>query len=149
MASLTVTRTIDAPPEAVFAPLADHARYDRFRGIRRAELLREGDPPPNGAGALRRVTIGPLRFDEEITEFESPSRLGYRIIRVNVPFAHEGGTISLSGRDRTEVVWTTTYRVPTPLIGGIQERIWTLVLRRGFRRLLEDVERIATAERST
>jgi hypothetical protein len=32
--------------------------------------------------------------------------------------------------------------VPTPLVGGVQERIWQPVLTRGFRRVLEDVERM-------
>ena len=59
MSSVHVTRSIPAPPEAVFDLLTDHADYDRFRGIGGSELLGEGDPPPNGVGALRR--IGPAR----------------------------------------------------------------------------------------
>ena len=45
MRSLTVTRRIEAPPEGVFDLLADHAHYERFRGINGSELLREGEPP--------------------------------------------------------------------------------------------------------
>jgi uncharacterized protein YndB with AHSA1/START domain len=143
MRSLTVTRTIAAPPEGVFDLLSDHAHYDRFRGIRGSELLREGEPAPNGVGALRRVLIGPLRFDEEITAFERPSRLDYLIVRLNAPLDHKGGTIRLREEDgATRAEWTTTFRVPTPLVGGVQERVWELALRRGFGRVLEDVERM-------
>jgi hypothetical protein len=59
MRTLTVIRSIPAPPERVFDLISDHAGYVRFRGIRRSELLREGRPPPNGVGAIRRVLIGP------------------------------------------------------------------------------------------
>jgi hypothetical protein len=142
MPRVEVTRKIEAPAEAVFDLLADHANYDRFRGIRRSELLREGDPAPNGVGALRRVWVGPLRFDEEITAYKRPSRLDYLIVRVNVPFEHERGQIRLSQENgATRVEWTSVFRIPTRVIGRVQERIWAPVLGRGFRRVLEDVER--------
>ena len=142
MPTVEVTRTIEAPPEAVFDRLADHANYDRFRGIRRSELVKEGEPAPNGVGALRRIWAGPLRFDEEITAYERPSRLDYLIVRLNVPFEHDGGQIRISEEDGgTRVDWTTTFRIPTPVIRGVEERIWVPILRRGFRRMLEDIER--------
>jgi hypothetical protein len=147
MPTVEVTRTIEAPTEAVFDLLADHANYDSFRGIRRSELVRDGDPPPNGVGALRRILIGPLRFDEEVTAYERPSRLDYLIVRLNVPFEHEGGQIRLSHvGGATTVDWTSTFRIPIPVIGRVQERVWALALRRGFRRVLEDVERMLTAQ---
>jgi uncharacterized protein YndB with AHSA1/START domain len=149
MRTVTVTRSIDAPPEGVFDLLADHARYGRFRGIRRAELLRDGEPPPNGVGALRRVIVGPLRFDEEVTAFERPLRLDYLIFEINAPFEHEGGTIRLTKENGgTRAEWSTTFGVPTPLVGGVQERLWALALRRGLGRVLEDVERMLADERA-
>ena len=69
MRSIHVTRSIPAPPEAVFDLLTDHANYDRFRGIDGSELLRDGDPSPNGVGALRRIRARPFRFDEEVTAY--------------------------------------------------------------------------------
>jgi uncharacterized protein YndB with AHSA1/START domain len=141
MRSVHVTRSIPAPAEPVFDLLADHANYDRFRGIRGSELISEGKPPPNGVGAMRRVLIGPLSFDEEITAYESPSRLEYLIVRLNAPYEHDGGRIRLAERGGwTKVDWTSSFRVPGPL-GGAQERVWAYALARGFRRVLEDVER--------
>jgi ribosome-associated toxin RatA of RatAB toxin-antitoxin module len=143
MRSIHVTRTIPAPAEAVFDLLADHANYDRFRPINGSELLREGDPAPNGVGALRQIKVRPLTFEEEVTAYERPTRLDYLIVKLNVPFEHHGGSIRLSGDgDATEVDWRSSYTVPTPLIGGLQEVIWQPVLARGFRRVLEDVERM-------
>jgi hypothetical protein len=42
------------------------------------------------------------------------------------------------------VDWTSTFRVPIPLVGGLTERVWDPILTRGFRRVLEDVERITS-----
>jgi uncharacterized protein YndB with AHSA1/START domain len=48
--TLTVTRSIPAPPERVFDLISDHAEYVRFLGIRRSELLREGGRPRTASG---------------------------------------------------------------------------------------------------
>jgi uncharacterized protein YndB with AHSA1/START domain len=143
MRSIHVTRTIPGPPEPIFALLTDHANYRRFRGITGSELLREGEPAPNGVGAVRRIESTPFRFDEEVTAYELPTRLDYLIVDLNVPFEHHGGSIRLTpDGDRTHVDWRSSYTVPTRLVGGLQEAIWKPLLSRGFRRVLEDVERM-------
>jgi hypothetical protein len=145
MRTVHVTRTIPGPPEPIFDRLADHANYDQFRPIHHSELVREGDPAPNGVGALRRIKVWPLVFEEEITAYERPSRLDYLIVKLNIPFKHEGGTITLTqDGDATLVDWRSTFAVPTPVIGGPEELIWQPVLTRGFRRTLEDVERMVS-----
>ncbi len=143
MRTIHVTRTIPAPAADVFDLLADHAHYDRFRGINGSELVREGDPAPNGVGAVRRIKVTPLSFDEEVTAYERPSRLDYLIVKLNVPFEHHGGSISLTPEgEATHVDWRSSFTVPTPVVGGLQELVWTPMLTRGFRRVLEDVERM-------
>jgi uncharacterized protein YndB with AHSA1/START domain len=145
MRTVRVEREIAASPEPIFDLLTDHADYDRFRGITKSELLREGEPAPNGIGAMRFVLVRPLRFEEEIVAFDRPSRMDYVIRKINVPLQHEVGSIRLSpGEATTRVVWTSSFRVPTPLVGGLQEWLWALALARGFRRVLEDVERMTS-----
>jgi len=145
MREVHVTRTIPAPPDEVFDLLADHANYDRFRAIHASELITQGDPAPNGVGALRRIKVRPLVFEEEITVYEPPTRLDYLIVKLNIPFQHHGGSITLTADGYgTHVDWRSSYTVPTPLIGGPEELVWQPVLSRGFRRVLEDVERMLT-----
>ena len=142
MRTVRVVRGIEAQPEAVFDLISDHARYDRFRGVRSSELVREGEPPPNGVKAIRRVQIGPISFDEEVTAFDRPTRMDYLILRINAPFQHRGASMRLlEDRGRTIVEWTSSFTVPA-LLGAVQEGVWALALGRGFRMMLEDVERI-------
>src|SRR5262245_37003199 len=139
MRTVHVERTIEAPIEAVFDVLTDHANYDRFRPIGGSRLLRRGDPPPNGVGALRAVDVRPLHFEEEITAYERPTRLDYKIVKLNIPFDHEGGSIRLEPRgNATHAIWTSRYRIPTPVIGAVAAIPMQLMLKRGFRRVLED-----------
>jgi hypothetical protein len=145
MQSIHVTRTIHAAAEPIFDLLADHANYERFRPIHASRLLREGDPPPNGIGALREIQVRPLTFEEEVTAYERPIRLDYLIVKLNVPFEHHGGSITLAPEgDGTAVDWRSSFAVPTPVVGRLEEFVWGPVLERGFRRVLEDVERMLT-----
>jgi uncharacterized protein YndB with AHSA1/START domain len=137
--SVRVERRLAATPEAVFEIVSDHARYDRFQGIRRAELARTGRPKPNGVGAVRWVWIGPLRFEEEVTAYDAPRRLDYVIRRVRwLPFRHEGGSIRLEPDGAgTHAVWTSTFEIPVPLLGRVLDRVFARELARGFGRVLE------------
>jgi uncharacterized protein YndB with AHSA1/START domain len=147
MRTIHVTRTIPAPAETVFDRLADHANYDRFRPIHASELVREGDPAPNGVGALRRIKVRPLVFEEEITAYERPSRLDYLIVKLNFPFDHHGGSIRLTpDGEGTHVDWRSSFTVPVPVVGRAIEIPWEITLRRGFRQVLEDVERMVGAD---
>ena len=137
--SVRVQRRLNAPPEAVFQILADHARYGRFDGVRRAELVTLGEPDRNGHGAVRWVWLGPLRFEEEVTAFEPPTRLDYLIREVRgLPFRHEGGSIRLAPADGgTDAVWTSSFEIPIPIVGALLDRIFALRLERGFGGVLE------------
>jgi uncharacterized protein YndB with AHSA1/START domain len=144
--SIRVERRLDAPPDAVFEIVADHARYDRFDGIRRSELVERGDPDPNGLGAVRWLWLGPLRFEEEVTAFDPPRRLDYLIRDVKrLPFRHEGGSIRFEPDGTgTKAVWTSSFEIPIPVIGGALDRAFKPQLERGFARLLERSDELST-----
>ena len=144
MAQIDLDKTLAAPIDEVFELLSDHAGYTRFRGFTTAELVREGEGERNGVGALRRLAPGPLRFEEEITAFERPTRMDYVIRKVNVPLDHEGGSIRLEPAGvGTRVLWRSSFTMPTPLVGGPAAALFAVATRRGFVRLLEDIERAA------
>jgi uncharacterized protein YndB with AHSA1/START domain len=145
--SIRVERRLGAPPEAVFEIIADHARYDRFDGIRRSQLVRPGGPDRNGVGAVRWIWVGPLRFEEEVTAFETPWRLDYLIRDVRfLPFRHEGGSIRLEPDDAgTHAVWTSSFEIPIRFIGGAIDRIFSLRLERGFGQVLEQSAGLSTS----
>jgi uncharacterized protein YndB with AHSA1/START domain len=150
MARIELEKTLDAPIDDVFELLSDHAGYIRFRGFTRAELVREGEVDRNGVGAVRRLSASGLTFDEEITAFERPTRMDYLIRRVNVPLQHDGGSIRLAAAgDGTHVDWRSTFTMRIPLVGGAVASVFAVAIRRGFVRLLEDVERYAGTGPST
>jgi carbon monoxide dehydrogenase subunit G len=142
MPHIDVTKTLDAPIEHVFEMLSDHAAYAaNFRGVKRSVLTREGTAEPNGVGAVRAITSGPLSFEEQITAFERPTRMDYLIVKVNAPIVHEGGSIRLEpDGERTRVHWTSTFSVSTPVVAGPLGATAQFAFAQAFKSMLNQIE---------
>lgn len=141
MQTITVKRLIKAPIEKVFDLLSDHEGYRNFPGVRDAVLTRKGKPHKNGVGAVREIDAGTAWFREEITAFERPTRMDYRITKSRPPLDHQGGSVQLEKTaDGTAVTWTSTLRVRVPLIGGLLTRLMAPQLARAFAGTLKNVD---------
>jgi uncharacterized protein YndB with AHSA1/START domain len=118
MASFTYVRQVAAPPEVVFEVLTDHRGYARITPLRKAELEREGEPAPNGVGAIRKLSaVGPpLR--EEVLAYEPGRRFSYKLLS-GLPVRDHVGTVELSPSGAGAKVVYAVRTTPTlPLVGG-------------------------------
>jgi uncharacterized protein YndB with AHSA1/START domain len=141
VASFTFVREVKAPPETVFDVLTDHRRYADITPMRRSELEREGDPAPNGVGAIRVLSsVGPpLR--EEVIIFEPSSRFSYKLLS-GAPVRDHVGTVELKPAGEGTTVTYAVRTIPTlPLVGSAV----VAVTRLGIKQLLNGVS--AEAER--
>jgi uncharacterized protein YndB with AHSA1/START domain len=119
MASFTLERRIAAPPKTVFDVLTDHRGYAKITPMRKVVLEREGNPAPNGAGAIRVLySVGPpLR--EEIVSYEAPTRFSYKVF-AGAPIRDHLGTVELSpDGDGTRMVYAVKMLPTVPLGGGV------------------------------
>jgi uncharacterized protein YndB with AHSA1/START domain len=118
MASFTFERQIAAPPQTVFDVLTDHRLYSRMTPLRKAELEREGEPAPNGVGAIRVFSaVGPpLR--EEVVAYNPPERFSYRLLS-GLPVRDHVGTVELHpDGEGTRMVYAVKTIPTVPLVGG-------------------------------
>lgn len=132
MASFTYERQVGAPPEIVFDVLTDHRRYAEMTSLRKAELEREGDPAPNGLGAIRVLTLLGPPMREEVIAYEPPRRFSYTILS-GLPVRDHVGTVELTPSDGgTRIVYAvhTTPTVPFggfAVVAGVKQGIKTLL----------------------
>jgi hypothetical protein len=139
--AIRVDKRLAAPIDGVFELISDHGGYDRFIGVSSSALVREGEVEPNGLGAVRSITLGPIRFTEEITAFERPRRMDYLIREVNLPIEHDGGRIMLEPDGAgTRILWVSTFGVPIRWLGDPIGLALAGTLRLGFISLLEQIE---------
>lgn len=117
MASFTFVRQVAAPPDVVWDVLTEHHLYASFTPMRRSELEREGDPAPNGVGAIRVLTsVGPpLR--EEVIAFEPPERFSYKLLS-GAPVRDHVGTVELAPNGAGTEITYAVRTIPTLPAGG-------------------------------
>lgn len=135
MASFTFTREIAAPPETVFEVLTDHRKYSELTPLRKSELEREGEPAPNGLGAIRKLTaVGPpLR--EEVIAYEPVERFSYKLLS-GLPVRDHVGTVKLTtAGGGTEMVYAVRTQPTLPVVGAIV----VAVVKQGVKGLVDGV----------
>ncbi len=135
-----------APPERVFAVLADASRWSEWAGplVRTSSWEREGDPQPGGVGAIRRLGSSRVFSREQILAYDAPRHLAYTILsgqpvrryRADVRIAPDG--------EATRIDWSAEFEPKVPGTGALIA--WYLgVIVGGFaRRLARYAERTAS-----
>ncbi len=111
--------TIAAPRETVWDVVTDHRRYTEFTPLRTSKLEAEGDPPPNGVGAIRALGIVGPPVREQVTAFEPPRRFAYRLVS-GAPLKNHCGEIVLEeAPGRTRISYSIHTEPKYPVIGHL------------------------------
>jgi uncharacterized protein YndB with AHSA1/START domain len=122
VAEIRIRGQATAPLQTVWSVLADQTGMRRWAPTRKVALEREGDPPPDGVGAVRVLSRSPLKIREQITDVDEPVRRAYRLLS-GLPVRDYTGETILSERDgATDITWKITM---TPRFPGV-----TFVVRR-------------------
>ncbi|HEY8087403.1 MAG TPA: SRPBCC family protein [Polyangiaceae bacterium] len=141
MRRIEVERIVDAPPEEVFARYTDHTGWSAWAGAGKVSLAKEGRPDRNGVGCVRAFESA-LGLQEEVTEFDPPSHMAYRIVRGGFPIKNHRGDVRFEPHARgTRIVWSVEFESRIPL----SERALGRFLGRMFRTLLDRFDRRALA----
>ena len=139
MASFRYVRQVAAPPEVVFDVLTDHRRYNEITPVRKAKLEREGEPAPNGVGAIRALTVAGPPMREEVIAYERPQRFSYKILS-GLPLRDHVGTVELTPVERGTKMTYAVRTMPTvPLVGSLVVG----VVRIGVKQLMDGISKEA------
>lgn len=106
-----------APPEKVFAVVADGAGWSRWAGpmIVKSWWEREGTPAPGGVGAIRALGMKHVGSREEIVAYDPPSHLAYTILS-GLPVRGYHADVRLTPENGgTRIEWSGTF---TPKLPG-------------------------------
>ncbi|NTY63450.1 SRPBCC family protein [Mycolicibacterium sphagni] len=137
MVHLHVEKTIYAPPDKVFAWLADPVNLKAAPLIVTAHWA-EDSPAPAGLGAIRTGFAIGLWFREEITAYDPPHSYTYLIVKSVPAFEHEGGTLTFTPvGEGTHVEWVSSYTHPAKGGGKPMEALTARLLPWNFRAILD------------
>ena len=135
---IDVTAHSPATPDVVFGLLVDGSSWPRWSPMESVELEREGDPPPEGPGAIRvnrrRRTTG----RDQIVDV-APDRLFRYVSLSGLPVRDYHAEVELEiVPGGTEIRWHATFFPKMPGTGWLLER--------GLRRFLRQCARGLAAE---
>ena len=118
--SYEVTARSAAPPEAVFALLADGAGWSRWAGplVRYSAWEAGGPEPPGGVGSVRILGTRLLHSREQIVEHRPPELLAYEV-RSGWPVRGYRADVRLQPDDGgTRITWSGTFDALVPGTGA-------------------------------
>jgi uncharacterized protein YndB with AHSA1/START domain len=145
MKTIVVTTTINAPIDVVFEEYVDHERLADLPMVISAKVVVPGTTEKNGLGAVRVVNGGLITLREEITAFERPHLMEYRIRESRPASKHELGRVEFAEvPGGTEVTWTTVFGLRSSLL-ALAEPAFALAFRTIFTMTLRQVAKRATA----
>jgi uncharacterized protein YndB with AHSA1/START domain len=115
--SYEVTARSSAPPERVFALLADATSWPRWAGpvIAHGSWECQCNPPPGGVGAIRKLGRWPQFGREEIVAYAPPAHHAYTMLSGQPVRNYRADVRLTSVGAGTLIVWGATFE---PLIPG-------------------------------
>jgi uncharacterized protein YndB with AHSA1/START domain len=123
MPELALHEKIPAPVERVWALVSDHLGWQKWAGVQEVVLRQPGDPAPNGLGAIRVLRRGGLAVEEEVTGFEPPARIAYRV-SAGIPVRECRAEIRLEpAAGATLLTWDVSFRPLVPGTGWLLARL--------------------------
>ena len=132
MSKFEVHRTVTAKPETVFDVFTDHRGYANLVGlIKSSELEQEGEPAPNGLGAIRVIRLPGATVREQVTEFGRPGRYSYRMLS-GAPLHNFVATVTFRPNDEggTDVTYLVSedpsVRIVKPVIDKVVKKSFVM-----------------------
>ena len=122
--SFEINRISSAPAATLFRLVSDGANWSSWAKpvIVSSSWAKQGDPPPDGVGAIRKVGIGPLLFHEETVESEQDRRHVYKLVAAPPSPAKDyvGEVVfSPNAAGGTDIRWTGSFTEGVPGTGAV------------------------------
>ena len=143
MIDFTIERTVAAPVETVFARLTDHRAYASMTPMRQSVLETEGEPAPNGVGAVRRLSLVGPPLRERVTAYDEPAHFAYTLLS-GLPVREHVGDVRL---EPTGAGTRLVYRVTSHAKLKAAEPVLGVVLKRAIGQLVDGIAKAAEGAR--
>ena len=128
--SYRVDASTRAPVDVVWPLVGEARRWREWSFLSRSGLEREGSPPPDGVGAIRKFTRFGVGSREEVLAWDPPGHLAYRILsgfpvrnyRSDVTLTPDGTGTRIEWAGCYDPKWPGTGPVIAAVLGKMMQR---------------------------
>ena len=121
--SFEINRTSSAPVATLFRLVADGAHWSRWGKpmVVQSSWARQGDPPPDGVGAVRKIGMWHMFVQEEIVVYEQDRRHGYKLVAPATPAKdyYSEVVFTPTATGGTDIRWAGTFIEGVPGTGPV------------------------------
>lgn len=122
--SFTQVSHARAPIDTVWPLVGEARRWKDWSFLTRSDLEREGDPAPDGVGAVRRFTALGVGSREEVLEWQPPLHLTYGLLS-GFPVRNYRADVDLTPSDGgTTLTWSVKFN---PRVAGTGAVMWVIL----------------------
>jgi hypothetical protein len=125
-----VRATSQAPVEVMWPLIGEAARWKEWSFLTRSGLDREGEPAPDGVGAIRRFTTLGMGSREEVVAWEPPHHLGYVILTGFPVRNYRGDVVLTADGGRTTLTWSSSFDTKIPGTGRLMHEVLFFIIGR-------------------
>jgi hypothetical protein len=112
----------------VWPLIGEARRWKEWSFLTRSDLVRTGQPAPDGVGAVRRFTRYGIGSREEVVAWDPPHHLAYRILS-GFPVRHYRADVELTpDGSGTTIEWSATFDELIPGTGRLTEFVLSRML---------------------
>jgi uncharacterized protein YndB with AHSA1/START domain len=138
--------TTSAPPEAIFALLADGSTWPEWSPIDSFELVTPGDGTPEGEGAVRVFHTGKTHSRERVVTAKPDRIFSYELISGLAVRDYKAVVTLMPAGAGTTIKWRSTFRAKVPGTGWIYQRQLGLFIGRTVNGLVAYAESTRSAQ---
>jgi Polyketide cyclase / dehydrase and lipid transport len=120
---IEATARSSAPVEVVWPLIGEASRWKEWSFLDRSDLLRSGEPAPDGVGAIRRFTRFGVGSQEEVVVWEPPNHLGY-VMLTGFPVRNYRADVTCTpDGSGTLIHWSATFDTKIPATGHLMTAV--------------------------
>jgi carbon monoxide dehydrogenase subunit G len=137
----TQSITIDAPPAAIMAVIADFAAYPEWAGsVKSAEVVSTG-PDGRAAQVKFQLDAGPIK-DEYVLDYTwtGDERVDWRLVRATMQKSQQGSYVLVPRGASTEVTYHLAVDLVIPMLGMLKRKAEKVIMDTALKELKKRVE---------
>lgn len=121
--SVTKEARTRASVETVWPLIGEARRWKEWSFLDRSELIAEGDPAPDGVGALRRFTRFGVGSTERVLAWDPPRHLAYTMVKGFPVRNYRADVTCTAEAEGTLITWSASFDPLVPGTGPVMQLV--------------------------